>query len=56
MMRSKLMLWGAAAAVALGSTAAVASVVVVKSLGPVGQGLSAGQDAARNRKDHAPGR
>lgn len=34
MMRTKLMLWGAAALVALGSTAAVASVVVVKSLGP----------------------
>jgi hypothetical protein len=34
MMRAKLMLWGAAAAVALSSTAAVASVVVVRSLGP----------------------
>ena len=31
MMRSKLMLWGTAAALALGSTAATASVVVVKS-------------------------
>ena len=34
MMRGKLLLWGAAAAVALSSTAAVASVVVVRSLGP----------------------
>jgi hypothetical protein len=33
-MRGKLMLWGAAVAVALSSTAAVGSVVVVKSLGP----------------------
>jgi hypothetical protein len=34
MMRAKLWLLGAATAVALGSTAAVASVVVVRSLGP----------------------
>src|SRR5215212_11587086 len=34
MMRTKLMLFGAAAAVALSSTAAMASVVVVRSLGP----------------------
>ena len=33
-MRGKAMLWGAALAFALGSTAAVANVVVVKSLGP----------------------
>ncbi len=33
-MRAKPMLWGAAAALALGSTVAVANVVVVKSLGP----------------------
>ena len=33
-MRAKLMLLGAAAAVALSSTAAGASVVVVRSLGP----------------------
>jgi hypothetical protein len=33
-MRTKLMLWGAVAAVAVSSTAAVASVVVVRSLGP----------------------
>ena len=33
-MRAKLMLWGAAAALALISTVAVANVVVVKSLGP----------------------
>lgn len=33
-MRAKLMLWGAAAAIALSSTAAMASVVVVRSLGP----------------------
>jgi hypothetical protein len=34
MMRAKLMLWGAALALALGPTAALANVVVVKSLGP----------------------
>jgi hypothetical protein len=34
MMRSKPMLWGAALAIALGSTAGLANVVVVKSLGP----------------------
>ena len=34
MMRAKLLLWGVATAVALSSTAAVASVVVVRSLGP----------------------
>src|SRR3954447_13730248 len=33
-MRSKLVLWGAATAIALSSTAAMASVVVVRSLGP----------------------
>jgi len=33
-MRAKLLLWGLATAVALSSTAAVASVVVVRSLGP----------------------
>lgn len=33
-MRGKAMLWGAALAFALGSTAALANVVVVKSLGP----------------------
>lgn len=33
-MRAKLMLWGAAVAITLGSTAALANVVVVKSLGP----------------------
>src|SRR6059058_1511759 len=33
-MARKQMLWGAAIAIALGSTAAVANVVVVKSLGP----------------------
>ena len=34
MMRAKPMLWGAAVAIALSSTAALANVVVVKSLGP----------------------
>src|SRR5918998_2930151 len=34
MMRAKLWLFGAATAVALSSTAAVASVIVVRSLGP----------------------
>src|ERR1700754_2641521 len=42
-MRSKLVLWGAAAAIALSSTAAVASVVVVKSLGPSSKSYPAGR-------------
>src|SRR3982750_1476385 len=33
-MRAKLVLWGAAVAVSLSSTVAIANVVVVKSLGP----------------------
>ena len=34
MMRAKPVLWGAAVAIALSSSAALANVVVVKSLGP----------------------
>ena len=43
MMRAKPMLWGAAVAIALSSTAALANVVVVKSLGP-------------SAKDYPPGK
>lgn len=50
MMRSKLMLWGAAAAVALGSTAATASVVVVKSLGPSSKAYPPGKTLPESAK------
>ena len=50
MMRTKLMLWGAAALVALGSTAAVASVVVVKSLGPSSKAYPPGKTLPESAK------
>ena len=50
MMRAKLMLWGAAAVVALGSTAAVASVVVVKSLGPSSKAYPPGRTLSESAK------
>src|SRR5215212_11102274 len=50
MMRSKLMLWGAAAVVALGSSAAVASVVVVKSLGPSAKSYPPGKTLSESAK------
>lgn len=50
MMRAKLMLWGAAAAVALTSTAAVASVVVVKSLGPSAKAYPPGKTLPETAK------
>ena len=50
MMRSKLMLWGAAAAIALSSTAAVASVVVVKSLGPSAKAYPPGKTLPESAK------
>src|SRR6476661_9912111 len=50
MMRSKLMLWGAAAAIALSSTATVASVVVVKSLGPSSKAYPPGKTLPETAK------
>jgi hypothetical protein len=50
MMRSKLMLWGAAAAIALTSTAGVASVVVVKSLGPSSKAYPPGKTLPESAK------
>lgn len=50
MMRSKLMLWGTAAALALGSTAATASVVVVKSLGPSAKSYPPGKTLPESAK------
>ena len=49
-MRAKLMLWGAAVAVALGSTAAMASVVVVKSLGPSSKAYPPGKTLPESAK------
>jgi hypothetical protein len=49
-MRAKLMLWGAAAAIALSSTAAVASVVVVKSLGPSAKAYPPGKTLPETAK------
>ena len=50
MMRSKLMLWGAAAAIALTSAAAVANVVVVKSLGPSSKAYPPGRTLSESAK------
>jgi hypothetical protein len=49
-MRAKLMLWGAAAAVALSSSAALASVVVVKSLGPSSKAYPPGKTLPESAK------
>ena len=49
-MRGKLMLWGAAVAAALGSTAAVANVVVVKSLGPSSKAYPPGKTLPESAK------
>jgi hypothetical protein len=49
-MRAKLLLWGAAAAIALSSTAAVASVVVVKSLGPSAKAYPPGRTLPESAK------
>ena len=49
-MRGKLILWGAAVAIALGSTAAVASVVVVKSLGPSSKAYPPGKTLPESAK------
>src|SRR5215212_10267566 len=50
MMRTKLMLLGAAAAIALSSTAAVASVVVVRSLGPSAKAYPPGKTLPESAK------
>jgi hypothetical protein len=50
MMRTKLVLLGAAAAVALSSTAAVASVVVVRSLGPSSKAYPPGKTLPESAK------
>jgi len=49
-MRGKLMLWGAAAALAMGSSAAIASVVVVKSLGPSSKAYPPGKTLPEGSK------
>src|SRR5438105_7063680 len=49
-MRANLMLWGTAVAVALGSTAAMASVVVVKSLGPSSKAYPPGKTLPESAK------
>ena len=50
MMRSKLMLWGAAAAIALTSTAVMANVVIVKSLGPSAKAYPPGKTLSESAK------
>jgi hypothetical protein len=50
MMRAKLMLWGAAAAIALSSTAAMATVVVVRSLGPSAKAYPPGRTLPESAK------
>jgi len=50
MMRAKPMLWGAAIAIALSSTAAVANVVVVKSLGPSAKSYPPGKTLPASAK------
>src|SRR6476620_8775370 len=50
MMRAKLMLWGTAAALALSSTVAMASVVVVKSLGPSSKSYPPGKTLPETAK------
>ncbi len=50
MMRAKPMIWGAAVAIALSSTAALANVVVVKSLGPSAKAYPPGKTLPANAK------
>lgn len=50
MMRAKPMLWGAAIAIALSSTAALANVVVVKSLGPSAKAYPPGKTLPSSAK------
>ena len=53
-MMRKLMLWGAAIAIALSSTAAVANVVVVKSLGPSAKSYPPGKTLPASAKTFVP--
>ena len=46
----KLMLWGTAVTIALGSTAALANVVVVKSLGPSAKAYPPGKTLPESAK------
>src|SRR5437868_15147415 len=50
MMRAKAMLWGAAIATALSSTATLANVVVVKSLGPSAKSYPPGKTLPESAK------
>ena len=50
MMRAKPVLWGAAVAIALSSSAAIANVVVVKSLGPSAKAYPPGKTLAPSAK------
>src|SRR5881628_3696146 len=54
-MARKQMLWGAAIAIALGSTAAVANVVVVKSLGPSSKAYPPGKMLTESAKINLQG-
>ena len=54
-MHAKLMLWGAAVAVAVGSTAALANVVVVKSLGPSAKSYPPGRTLPETAKINLQG-
>ena len=49
-MRGKLVMWGAAAVIALGSSAAIGSVVVVKSLGPSSKAYPPGKTLPESAK------
>src|SRR5438045_7763854 len=49
-MGGKLMMWGAAVAIALGSTAAMGTVVVVKSLGPSAKSYPPGKTLPESAK------
>ena len=49
-MRGKLVMWGVAAVIALGSTAAMGSVVVVKSLGPSSKAYPPGKTLPESAK------
>ena len=49
-MRGKPILWGAAIALGIGSTAAIANVVVVKSLGPSAKAYPPGKTLPPNAK------
>ncbi len=55
MMHAKLMLWGTAIAVAVGSTAALANVVVVKSLGPSAKSYPPGRTLPESAKINLQG-